>query len=232
MRKINKSASVPPTLKNVSAPTNPSEVRETVYRANDVRQQLMKDQFHKCAYCECRVTLPYNDVEHYRPKASYYWLAYEWSNLLYACSLCNRTYKKAFFPLVDESQKVTAPGSLEAEKPLLINPAVDIPTDHVKFRRHEIVGVTDKGRETIKLLHLNDRQNRPELVADRERLYEQYNLELDKIDKVGRILLEPGLPRNVVCELQGVIEFSKNSVGLMKSPKTAYSGMLVAQAVD
>lgn len=157
MRKINKSASVPPTLKNVSAPTNPSEVRETVYRANDVRQQLMKDQFHKCAYCECRVTLPYNDVEHYRPKASYYWLAYEWSNLLYACSLCNRTYKKAFFPLVDESQKVTAPGSLEAEKPLLINPAVDIPTDHVKFRRHEIVGVTDKGRETIKLLHLNDR---------------------------------------------------------------------------
>ena len=131
--------------------------------------------------------------------------------------------------MVDESQKVTAPGSLEAEKPLLINPAVDIPTDHVKFRRHEIVGVTDKGRETIKLLHFNDRLNRPELVADRERLYEQYNLELDKIDKVGRILLEPGLPRNVVCELQGVIELSKNSIGLMKSPITAYSGMLVAQ---
>ena len=96
-----------------------------------------------------------------------------------------------------------------------------------------LVGVTDKGQGDDKTAPTwNDRQNRPELVADRERLYEQYNLELDKIDKVGRILLEPGLPRNVVCELQGVIEFSKNSIGLMKSPKTAYSGMLVAQAVD
>jgi hypothetical protein len=49
----------------------------------------------KCAYCEERIK---TYIEHYRPKGSvqgsrhggYYWLCYEWSNLLPACHECNK----------------------------------------------------------------------------------------------------------------------------------------------
>lgn len=73
--------------------------------------QLWKVQHFKCCYCEHKVTMRYNDVEHYRPKAradrrpgctrpdGYWWLAYSWQNLLYACATCNRSSKNDSFPL-------------------------------------------------------------------------------------------------------------------------------------
>ena len=58
-------------------------------------------------FCESKVShIAYGDVEHFRPKAGYrqrpedplvqpgyYWLAYEWSNLLFCCQLCNQRFK-------------------------------------------------------------------------------------------------------------------------------------------
>ncbi len=72
------------------------------------KEQLLKDQFDKCCFCESKVAhIDAGDVEHYRPKGEskqtesdpvnklgYYWLAYEWDNLLIACQRCNRREEK------------------------------------------------------------------------------------------------------------------------------------------
>src|SRR5689334_19247956 len=40
----------------------------------------------KCAYCESPIGPgAYADLENFRPKLQYWWLTYEWSNLLPAC---------------------------------------------------------------------------------------------------------------------------------------------------
>ena len=123
MRKIDKSPNIPVTLQNAPLPNNANEVIDTIYKADDVRDQLCADQHYKCAYCECDLTKSYNDVEHYRPKSKYHWLGYDWDNLLYSCDLCNRTYKNDSFPLVNEANRVTTPGDLSVEEHLIINPA-------------------------------------------------------------------------------------------------------------
>jgi hypothetical protein len=82
MRKIEKSENVPATLVNASMPKKASDVKDYIYKALDVRDQLVQDQHSKCAYCECKISRQYNDVEHFRPKSHYYWLGHEWKNLL------------------------------------------------------------------------------------------------------------------------------------------------------
>jgi hypothetical protein len=108
----------------------------------------------KCAYCERYYKL---DVEHYRPKGAisdennkllrktgYYWLGYEWSNLLPSCISCNRDGGKGIkFPYLSGSVQVTAPvfdagnhldrnyclinhHTLIAERPALLHPEIDV----------------------------------------------------------------------------------------------------------
>lgn len=112
-----------------------------------VAEDLWKAQYHKCCYCELRIPKGYNDVEHYRPKAAanrqpgssdthgYWWLAFSWENLLFACPACNRSNKNTSFPLdvgggvlIAENQP---PGR---EHPLLINPGEVVnPVEHIEF---------------------------------------------------------------------------------------------------
>lgn len=62
------------------------------------KAQLHKESDSKCAYCESPTTVvSYGDVEHYRPKSKYWWLAYCYDNYLASCTLCNQKYKKAKF---------------------------------------------------------------------------------------------------------------------------------------
>ncbi len=74
---------------------------------------LRKLYHNKCAYCESAI-VPYDNhndspeirkrftVEHYRPKTYYYWLAYEWSNLLPLCKDCNGN-KGDKFPFIGKN---------------------------------------------------------------------------------------------------------------------------------
>ena len=74
------------------------------------------------------------DVEHYRPKGAigsgktkirpgYYWLAYNWNNLYYACADCNQYRKRAAFPLVDETNRaLDHHGAIGNEDPLILDP--------------------------------------------------------------------------------------------------------------
>lgn len=230
MRKIDKSPNVPATLAGAPVPTSATEVREDIYKADDVRQQLENDQHYKCAYCECYLPLQYHDVEHYRPKSHYYWLGHEWTNLLYSCERCNRSYKNAQFPLAASSVQATSPtDDLALEHPLIINPTNEDPAHHINFEKYVAKGITPKGQKTIEVFHLNDQNECPELIDNRKQLYELYELERKKIKMAELILRIPEMPQDIRRLASQMIALSNESIKELKSPQKPFSGMLVAQ---
>jgi uncharacterized protein (TIGR02646 family) len=132
----------------------------------------------KCAYCERYIGLTSIEIEHYRPKSKYYWLCYEWTNLLPSCHECNKigSGKGIKFPLMT-TLKPTIPtkkkdfkaGSkyLKDQKPYLLHPEIDKPESFFRFdNKGEMFG-TDKeerGKKTIEICNLN----RAELKKDRQ----------------------------------------------------------------
>jgi uncharacterized protein (TIGR02646 family) len=127
-------------LKNILAHFRSSRKRKrqfkfTAYRHPELKQELEKLFNGKCAYCEWRYGGgSYLEVEHYRPKSHYYWLATEWSNLLPSCKRCNNG-KLSVFPLIDPSRQAQRKGQERHERPLLLNPAdpKSRPQDHLTF---------------------------------------------------------------------------------------------------
>jgi hypothetical protein len=64
------------------------------------KKQLKKESNGKCAYCEAPTgSVAHGDVEHFRPKSVYWWLAYCYENYSYACQICNQSYKSDKFPV-------------------------------------------------------------------------------------------------------------------------------------
>lgn len=60
------------------------------------KEILKRDAHDKCAYCEAPVSVvAFGDVEHFRPKSVYWWLAYCLDNFLASCQLCNQKFKGA-----------------------------------------------------------------------------------------------------------------------------------------
>jgi hypothetical protein len=110
-------------------------------------------------------------VEHFRPKAGYrqqagdslqrpgyYWLAYEWSNLLFCCQICNQRHKQNLFPLAAGSQRaVCHRDGIRGERPLFINPAAENPTRWIGFREEYPYARNGdpRGDATIDALGLN-----------------------------------------------------------------------------
>lgn len=150
-----------------------------IYARPTIKTQLRADQHRKCAYCETKFTHSSpGDVEHYRPKAGYqqgqhgpvlgpgyYWLGYEWSNLLFACEQCNRVCKRNRFPLREPADRARNHHQhLHNEAPLLLNPATGPdPETHLTFAQETAVGLTQEGEMTWRVCGLN----RPDLLEAR-----------------------------------------------------------------
>lgn len=132
----------------------------------------------KCAYCETkRSPTSGRNIEWYRPKGGavgldgkmspdhYWWLTYEWSNLVPACTECCHL-KGSRFPVEGERSPIGAIGdSLAAERPLLLNPFEDQPAQHLVFSEDGlVVGKTERGRISVEVFGLN----RESLVAYRK----------------------------------------------------------------
>lgn len=100
----------------------------SVYGEASVKKQLKKDQKEKCAYCETALCGDYGAVEHYRPKTQwkeldgttglgYYWLAYEWDNLLCSCDRCNGQAAKGNYKAADTALAGRRGGGAQTQQP-------------------------------------------------------------------------------------------------------------------
>jgi len=171
----------------------------TAYKVPEVKLALTELFHGKCAYCESRLMASAGlDIEMYRPKGGvaasskhpgYWWLAFEWTNLLISCIDCNRSRvhmevdqravsgKANRFPLADESKRAFGPeDDLSREEPLLLDPCVDEPDEHLVFDWSGLVASeTPRGQTTIAVLGLN----RVGLVEARARAARELRLSLD-----------------------------------------------------
>lgn len=166
----------------------PKRSSKDIYGYDDEKISLWKNQYGKCCYCEQKIPYPYNDVEHYRPKAEairspgsaethgYWWLAYSWENLFYSCASCNRSSKNSLFPLAIGSSALAEenmpPGN---EVPLLLYPGCNDAIHHIKFEFIEVnkypnlswwkavpINASPLGDNTINVIGLNS-QDRVEV---------------------------------------------------------------------
>lgn len=179
-----------------------------VHNSPDVKEALKNLFFNKCAYCESRLDRASpGDVEHFRPKGGvtempdhpgYWWLAASWNNLMLACTQCSRsrqfqggrTGKADRFPLEDENSRAFSPGDESKEKPLLLDPCVDTPEEHLVFDEGGMVhSSTARGRTTISVLGLN----RPQLARARMRAAADIRVIVDNAKSLERELRkQPG----------------------------------------
>ena len=191
-------------------------IKRPLYKAS---QRWILPAFHgKCAYCEVKMTADQNrgEVEHYRPKAAvsdaegnlvfvcepgteqkrphpgYYWLAYQWQNLLPSCISCNRLSKvegKVYgkftrFPVMDNDYR-WHPDREGEERPVLLNPWFDDPNEHLGFSLASgvIAWKTPRGKANIDILGLN----RDKLVELRKGAFRAASLEAKEyLEAMGR----------------------------------------------
>ena len=189
------------TIKKLYKPGTKVTVDDVLYkRAMDFLLPLFSN---KCAYCESLITNTHpGDVEHYRPKGrlkeidgkivkisldgqemdhpGYWWLCYEWRNLLPSCIDCNRRRnhtdevnegkiaagKADIFP-IDGKRAIKPDDPLPDESPLLLDPTEDgfDPEDHFEFENSGLLKTKSKRAQvSCDLLGLNLRE---ELVKQR-----------------------------------------------------------------
>jgi uncharacterized protein (TIGR02646 family) len=151
--------------------------KSSIYAHHSVKAILRAAQHDKCCFCESKFAhISPGDVEHFRPKKGwcqnptdpiskpgYYWLAYDWGNLLLCCSLCNSRYKRNHFPLSNPQRRAHSHhDDISAERPLFVHPATDDPERFITFHEHVAVpvGNSRRGKATIKSLGLNRRELR------------------------------------------------------------------------
>ncbi|WP_214106468.1 hypothetical protein [Acrocarpospora catenulata] len=102
----------------------------------------MSTGLERCMYCEDSQG---TDIEHFRPKSTHPDQTFIWANYLLACARCNSNYKRTRFPLDIEGN------------PLLIDPTIDDPVDHLLLTPTTgiYIALDDKGTTTIEICGLN-----------------------------------------------------------------------------
>lgn len=148
------------------------EFDRSIYSDASVKRELIAAQHDKCCFCESKVShITSGDVEHFRPKAAcrqgvdaaierpgYYWLAYEWANLYFACEQCNRRAKGSLFPLVDPAHRARSHHQARRvgrEAPLFLNPGVDDPEVFIAYRDEVPFAIAANPRAAATIAALN-----------------------------------------------------------------------------
>ncbi len=132
-----------------------------VYRNNEIRDKLLKLYDNCCGYCQVTFStrLKGDTIDHYRPKSYYYWLGYDWNNLIPICEACNFS-KSALFPLIDETKKVkNHTEAIAQEQPYILNPEQDDYDEYIEYLPNgRVIGIDTLGRgeKTIQSCDMND----------------------------------------------------------------------------
>lgn len=115
------------------------------------KPHLQREFRRKCAYCRIADGIKGYEgfgVDHYLPRSRYPHLAVTWSNLFYACNVCN-TWKGE---------------SVSTAERFLPNPCEHRMADHLQYRDGGIETFTPHGEWLAELLHLDERSGFREFV--------------------------------------------------------------------
>ncbi len=156
----------PKIEKNIQSILTQQSADAKIYKAdNEVLDKLKHIYNNKCAYCETITDNP--TIDEYRPRTHYYWLVYEWSNLVLSCKKC-KTAKADNFPLSDEKKRISEPNIdrtqwradskiARDEMPILLMPEIDVPDEHLAFYPDgRCYPLTERGKINIEILKLNN----------------------------------------------------------------------------
>ena len=176
------------------------DIKPEVYGSQEVKEALGNIQNGMCCYCECYYEVSgKGNVEHFRPKMGYmqdkndlfhrpgyFWLGYEWNNLMYSCRNCNEDYKKNYFPLKDNTKRANpeVSYSIDDEEPLLVNPYEEKePQKHFGFNGGIEFGITPEGKKSVEYYGLD----RESLNEDRTEFLEKF-ISLEEVYKAHKDL--------------------------------------------
>jgi len=167
------------------------------YKKEDTKQKLKEIYADKCVFCEQKVITCVDNrmqdctstVEHYRPKSSYYWLAFSWDNLLLCCNKCNQNkdnnfeilhdkieYDEAFNENIHSSTVIYN----EREEPKIIHPEIESVIQKLTFNNGIISSTDNRVKYTIKTCGID----RDVLNESRKKILKSF---LDSVNK--RIVL-------------------------------------------
>lgn len=181
------------------------------YKDKDLKNELSKQSHYKCVYCE-----QYSerwDVEHYRPTSEYYWLAYSWDNLLYACPTCNQNYKKDKFDILGSKVEYD-PSDLakihelcedynKKEEAMLLHSEYDDLDNMWEFNKNgEIFSSNIRGEYTIKICGLS----RDKLNDRRKQIIDDFGRDLNEIKLSSKTDTEFEIALSVLIN-----QFTRNS---------------------
>jgi len=203
----------------------PGDKIKNLYNHEEVKKILNSLYHNKCAYCEglANNAKSGTEMDHYRPKngikginnhKGYYWLGYEWTNLLPTCEKCNGK-KSNQFPLQDEKQRISDNLEIEGfiksgkfiwdnfhiskltrENPLLLNPEIDKVEEHFYFLPSgEIKPLTEKGVATINICDLN----RGSLIYERKKIAD--DIFRDVLDIFSNTIYSPSSHNDMLKKL-------------------------------
>ena len=178
-------------------------IDEKLYKR--MRSVIFKAFNRKCAYCETKIIgedeigidQP-GDIDHFRPKGrvlgddgksvqiklqdglrnhpGYYWLAYDWRNLLPSCITCNRPTRTPEGKLIGkwdrfpvQTTRAFEPDKEGEEQPIFLHPLFDNPEDEFVFEQRTglLCGKTERAQACIEQLGLN----REGLRSNRRKAY-------------------------------------------------------------
>lgn len=175
-------------IENQTFPADSSHTHR--YKQKDIKIALKQHYHDKCAYCEQYVERW--DVEHYRPKKIYYWLAYSWDNLLFSCPTCNQDKKGEQFDVIRQRAQYSettlhqihclTEEYNELEHPKLLHPEFDEVENVFTYTLvGDITSSVPRGKYTIQVCgldrkKLSDRRKEVAVDAFQRKLQEDFLL--------------------------------------------------------
>ncbi len=184
--------------------------QKDVWNQTYIRENLLMESNHKCAYCECFVGKGYKEmnVDHFHYKEKYVEEVVKWENLLPSCPHCNKS--KA---------------SHDTYLSPIINPFDQNPQDYLYIKNYRYYPKNNKVkavvRNTIDVLGLNDTEH---VVRNR---YEQGEAIINQIQNIYEFAVDN---KEVLCsdirKRNRVLRGCKNI--LRKGIKTAEYSAFIA----
>lgn len=156
------------------------------YGYKEYQEALLNCQGPKCCFCE--KPIQNGQIEHFRPKngwqqtrgkgnpitkPGYYWLAYNWDNMLLSCGECNHSGQKGNLFPVNGFRATDHTMNHKNENHVIIDPSEEDPSRYISFHKEFPIGIDKNGRgdENIQIFKLKTRADLSFGRAERFQLY-------------------------------------------------------------